>query len=146
VPTTVVGLQEIEARGAVRLPEILAEQPGLMLHHDHGTGIQMQGLGPEYTSILGVGVRLIGRTAGTLELNRVTLNNVERIEIIRGPSSSLYGSEALAGVINIITTQPDSAIEGSIRARYGTHETSDVSAYVGRRYGRTSASLFVNRH
>ncbi len=146
VPTTVVGLQEIEARGAVRLPEILAEQPGLMLHHDHGTGIQMQGLGPEYTSILVDGVRLIGRTAGTLELNRVTLNNVERIEIIRGPSSSLYGSEALAGVINIITTQPDSAIEGSIRARYGTHETSDVSAYVGRRYGRTSASLFVNRH
>lgn len=146
VPTTVIGQAEIDARGAVRLPDLLAEQPGLMLHYDHGTGIQMQGLGPEYTSILVDGVRLIGRTAGTLELNRVTLNNVERVEIIRGPSSSLYGSEALAGVINIITARPDSAIEGSLRARYGTHETADLSAYLGRRMGRTSANLFVNRH
>ena len=146
VPTMVVGRSEIQARGAVRLPEILAGQTGLMLHYDHGTGVQMQGLGPEYTSILVDGVRLIGRTAGTLELSRITLNNVERIEIIRGPSSSLYGSEALAGVVNIITARPDSAFEGSARIRYGTHETSNASAYLGRRQGRFSGSIFMDRY
>ena len=146
IPTEVVSRAEIDARGAARLPDLLAEQTGLMLHYDHGTGIQMQGLGPEYTSILVDGVRLIGRTAGTLELNRITLNNVQRIEVIRGPSSSLYGSESLAGVVNIITATPDSLLEGTFRARYGTHESSDVSAYVGRRNGPYSASLFINRY
>ncbi|HCX74849.1 MAG TPA: TonB-dependent receptor, partial [Algoriphagus sp.] len=49
------------------------------------------------------GEPLIGRTAGTFDLNRLSISNIERIEILRGPSSAIYGSEAMAGVINIIT-------------------------------------------
>ena len=146
IPTSVLTRRDIEARGAVRLPDLLAEQAGLMLQYDHGTGIQMQGLGPEYTTVLIDGVKLVGRTAGTLDLDRITLNDVERIEIIRGPSSSLYGSDAMAGIVHVITAQPDSALEATLRSRYGTHATSDVSAFVGRRRGRHAASLSVDRY
>lgn len=145
VPTDVVGRAEIEARGTVRLPELLAEQTGLTLQHDHGTGVQIQGLGPEYTPILVDGVRLLGRTAGTFDLNRISLGNVERIEIIRGPSSSLYGSDALAGVINIITARPERSLQGYLSTRYGTHGTSDLSTYAGTSSGPLSASVYLNR-
>ena len=66
-------------------------------------GIQIQGISSDYIQILIDGVPSIGRLSGNLSLDRFTLLNIERIEIIKGPSSSLYGSAALGGVINIIT-------------------------------------------
>ena len=86
------------------LGEVLVEQTGLAVVADHGNGIQVQGFNSDYTLILINGQPIIGRTAGTLELDRITVNNIKQIEITKGPSSSLYGSEALAGVINIITS------------------------------------------
>ena len=68
-----------------------------------GEGVQMQGLDSEYTLVLIDGVPLIGRSAGTLDLSRLSVGNIKQIEIVKGASSSLYGSEALGGVINIIT-------------------------------------------
>ena len=65
----------------------------------------MQGLDAAYTVILIDGMPVIGRSFGTLDLNRISLSNIERIEIIKGASSSLYGSHALGGVINLITEQ-----------------------------------------
>ena len=103
VPTTVISGTEIEEQGAARLSDVLANQPGMTLNYDHGAGVQIQGLGSDYTMILMDGQPLIGRTAGTLDLERLSVRNVERVEIVRGPSSSLYGNEALAGVVNLVT-------------------------------------------
>lgn len=99
VPVSVIGRQEIESQGAARMTDLLANQPGLTINTDHGSGLQMRGLGPEYTLILVDGKPIVGRTAGTLDLDRLTTANVERVEIVRGPTSSLYGSDALAGVV-----------------------------------------------
>ncbi|MBR73665.1 MAG: TonB-dependent receptor, partial [Dehalococcoidaceae bacterium] len=66
-------------------------------------GLQMQGLDASYTAILIDGFPLIGRSFGTLDLNRISLADIASIEIIKGSSSSLYGSHALAGVINVIS-------------------------------------------
>ena len=107
VPVSVIGQEEIEAQGDARLTDLLAAQPGLTINTDHGSGLQMRGLGPEYTLILLDGEPIIGRTAGTLDLDRLTTANVQRVEIVRGPTSSLYGSEALAGVVNLITQRPE---------------------------------------
>src|SRR3546814_3425835 len=107
----------------VRLDDDLVEQTGLTLVSDHSTGFQMQGFDPDYTRILLDGQPLIGRTTGTLELSRVAVGNIERIEIVKGPSSSLYGSEALAGVINIITRDPEIGARGTLSARYGSNQT-----------------------
>ncbi|WP_258096214.1 TonB-dependent receptor [Salinibacter sp. 10B] len=146
VPVSVIGQQEIEAQGAARMTDLLANQPGLMINNDHGSGLQIRGLGAEYTLILLNGEPIIGRTAGTLDLDRLTTGNIERVEIVRGPTSSLYGSDALAGVVNLITQRPDDGVGGNVRTRYGTHGTVDLSARLGGRSGPWQGSVFVNRY
>ena len=103
VPVTIVNAKMIQQNGSLRLTNILSEQAGLTLTSGFGAGVQLQGLNPDYTIILINGEPLVGRTAGVLDLNRIALGNIKKIEIVKGPSSSLYGSEAMAGVINIIT-------------------------------------------
>ena len=146
VPTTLLTQDAIEAQGAVRLDDLLAEQPGLTLTYDHGPGLQVQGLGADYTLVLINGEPIIGRTAGTLSLDRIAVAGARRVEVVRGPSSSLYGSEALAGVINVITEAPQRALGGTVRTRYGTHGTTDVSARVEGSPGPLAGRLFLDRY
>lgn len=105
VPVRIIKQKTIQQAGSLRLKDILQEQAGLFITNGFGAGVQMQGLNPDYTLILIDGEPLVGRTAGVLDLNRLTVGNIRKIEIVKGPSSSLYGSEAMAGVINIITDQ-----------------------------------------
>jgi outer membrane receptor for ferrienterochelin and colicins len=144
MPVTVIGKKEIQEMGSLRLNEVLAEQTGLFIINDHGNGVQLQGFNPDYTLILIDGEPLIGRTAGTLELSRLAIGNIKQIEIVKGPSSSLYGSEALAGVINIITEQPDDA-GGNVSVRYGSNNTMDFSALGNFKKNKLGFSVFANR-
>jgi len=161
VPVSVIGAEEIESQGAARVTDLLTTQPGLSIDNDHGSGLQMRGLGADYTLILVDGEPIIGRTAGTLDLDRLTTANVERVEIVRGPTSSLYGSDALAGVVNLITrrserakggggstagARPDAGLGGEIRSRYGTHGTIDLSAQLDGERGPWRGSVFVDRY
>ncbi|MEZ4700748.1 MAG: TonB-dependent receptor [Rhodothermales bacterium] len=146
VPMTVVSARQLQARGAMRLTDALAELPGLVIAHDHGAGVQIQGFDSEYTLILIDGEPVIGRTAGTLDLERLSLSGIERIEIVRGPSSSLYGSDALAGVINIVTRQAESPLGLSLGSRYGTHATSSLAASAETRGERAGVRLAVDRY
>lgn len=145
VPVTVIQWQQIKNMGSLRLSDVLTEQTGLAIVNDHGTGIQMQGFSPEYTLILVDGEPLIGRTSGTLELNRIAVGNIKQVEIMKGPSSSLYGSEALAGVINIITERPDGT-KGMITSRYGTNHTLDLGASVSYTQNKVGLYAFTNRY
>lgn len=145
VPVTVVSKEQIRQSGSLRLADVLSEQTGLAIINDHGAGIQMQGLGSDYTLILINGQPVIGRTAGTLDLNRIAVGNVRQVEIVKGPGSSLYGSEALSGVINIITDQP-STTRASTAIRYGSNNTSDISIDGQLKGDKTSFSLFGNRY
>lgn len=132
MPVTLISKKQIKNTGSTRLKDILLEQTGIILVSGVGDfkGIQMQGLDAEYTMILIDGVPLIGRNAGNLDLSRVSVNNIKQIEIVKGPSSSLYGSEALGGVINIITESPkNNKLEGNISyfTRVGTKEELDIN-------------------
>ena len=120
IQTQVITKREIDASGVINLGALLAEQTGLAVISDHGMGVQMQGFDPDYTLILLDGEPIIGRTAGTLDLDRFLVNNLEQVEIVKGPTSSLYGSEALAGVINLITRMPEKPFSISVRPRYGS--------------------------
>ncbi len=147
LPTSIITSAEIAKAGISKLNEILAEQTGLIMIPDFGgvEGIQVQGLDAAYTLILIDGVPLVGRSAGTLDLSRVSVGNIERIEIVKGASSSLYGSEALAGVINIITKKPKSdLISGNVSYRYATFNTHDANANVVWKKNKFSGSLFTN--
>lgn len=145
MPVSVVSKKQIQQMGSLRLNDVLAEQTGLFIVNNHGNGVQIQGFNPDYTLILVDGEPLVGRTSGTLELSRLAVGNIKQIEIVKGPSSSLYGSEALAGVINIITENPNKT-SASLSARYGTNQTSDLSTNLNFRKNKIGLSVFANRY
>ena len=145
VPIQVLSAEQLQRRGTVRLTDALAEIPGLAVNFDHGAGIQVQGFDADYTLILIDGEPLIGRTSGTLDLDRLTISGIDRIEVVYGPSSSLYGSEALAGVINIITQKAENPLSASLSSRYGTHQTADFTASLSAASTRVGFKALLNR-
>lgn len=147
MPVTLISKSNIQTMGSVRLTDVLTEQTGLVVVpqvNGLGNGLQLQGFNPDYTLILIDGEPLVGRFTGSLELNRLAVGNIKKIEIVKGPSSSLYGSEALAGVINIITERP-SGKKASATARYGTNNTLDLGADASTANDKFGAYIFVNR-
>lgn len=144
VPITVIDGEEIVRSGNLRLSEVLDEQIGLNIVSNHGTGIQVQGFDPEYTLILIDNQPVIGRTGGTLDLDRLAVGNIEQIEMVKGPSSALWGSEALAGVINIITDKGSSPFSWNVNGRYGTHTTFDGSSNLTFKKDRFTGRFFAN--
>ncbi|MEZ4898231.1 MAG: TonB-dependent receptor [Saprospiraceae bacterium] len=143
IPVQVIGKREIQQTGAVRLQDILQQQSGINTVSMLGTGVQMQGLDPDYTQILIDGEPLTGRSGGTLDLSRIVLGNVQQIEILKGPASSLYGSNALAGVINIITEQP----VGSgflVRSMLSPVQAPNLQAEIHHGTAKFKSSLFAD--
>jgi outer membrane receptor for ferrienterochelin and colicins len=108
VTTEVIDRQRLVESGVQTAAEALAMRPGLWIERGFaGTnGLSMQGLGPQYSLVLVDGARQIGRTDGVLDLDRFAVEDLEQIEIVRGPSSVLYGSDALGGVVNLVTRAP----------------------------------------
>ncbi|NAW52279.1 TonB-dependent receptor [Elizabethkingia argentiflava] len=145
IPIKIIEKKQIQQSGSVRLSDILAEQTGLVIIPNHGAGVQVQGMTGEYSLILINGQPLVGRTAGTLDLSRITVHNIKRIEIIKGPSSALYGSDALAGVINIITETPlrDAS---DLNVRYGSYTTVDIGGGINIHRKKISLNLSANRY
>lgn len=108
----VITKEDIQQQGAKNLADILRTATSIDISSGGmvGQSLSVRGLDTRHTLILIDGQRVTSetsmQTANVYELQRISLDNVERIEIVRGPVSSLYGSDALGGVINIITTKP----------------------------------------
>jgi len=129
IPVEVIDHDDIEASGAEDLAELLEDHPGIDLQRGMlGASLRMQGLEPEHVLITVDGNRLIGRRDGTLDLSRLPISEIERIEIVKGASSALYGSDAMGGVINIVTRRTSEALRGDGRVRYGSFNTTDATA------------------
>ena len=143
---SIIKKEEIEKTNATRLSDIINEELGLITVSDFGgaEGIQLQGLDSEYTLILIDNQPLVGRLAGTLDLNRISVGNVKQIEIVRGPSSSLYGNNAFAGVVNIITEEPKPGFKAELIGSYETHNTFDKNANISYRKNNFYSSIFFN--
>lgn len=144
MPVTVISREQIQETGGMRLSEVLREQTGLQVVSDHGAGLQMQGLSSDYILILLDGEPLIGRTAGTFDLDRISVTNIERIEVLRGPSSAIYGSEAMAGVINIITKSSRERFAASLESRFRSFSTLDLSGEAGFNQNNWSVQAYLN--
>ncbi len=144
VPVTVISNNEIEQTGSLRLNDILDEQIGMNIVSNHGTGIQVQGFDPDYTLILIDNQPVIGRTAGTLDLTRLAVGNVKQVEIVKGPSSALWGSNALAGVINIITEKAEHPFEWGATGRYGSNNSYDAATNISLKKSNFSGQVFGN--
>ncbi|MCY1016539.1 TonB-dependent receptor plug domain-containing protein [Pyxidicoccus sp. MSG2] len=121
VATEVITRADILLSGARNAAELLAAHPGLeVVHSFSGATLQIQGLGSEYVLVLVDGERVAGRVAGGVDLSRLSLEDVEQVEIVKGPSSALYGSDAVAGVVNLITRRARRPLGAELRASYGS--------------------------
>ncbi len=101
----VISSQKIEDMAAINIRDVLSNELNIRLSEDNilGSRVSMQGMGGQNVKFLIEGVPIIGRMDGQIDLSQINLNDVERIEIIEGPLSVNYGSNALAGTINIIS-------------------------------------------
>lgn len=132
MPVTIIDRRTIELMGSRRLDEVVKEQTGIAIVNDIGAGarsvgVQMQGFGSEYVMVLIDGQPIVGRNNGNFDLSRISVNNIERVEITKGAASNIYGGDALGGTINIITRQVVTDPQAVVSAAYGSNETIDVS-------------------
>lgn len=157
VPVQLISQTTIRNTGSRRLQDILQEQTGMVIVNSNlasslngypnpfGQGVQMLGLDPSYTLILLDGEPLIGRNGGILKLGRIATGNIKQVEIVKGPSSSLYGSEAMAGVINIITQSPQKE-ELEVQLHHASNNTWAPALSYSNRFNKTGVQFFVNRY
>lgn len=104
----------------------IIQYPGL------SAGVGIRGFRPQFSGLNQRSLLLLdGRPAGTVNISTINPNDIERIEVLKGPASALYGSSAMGGVINIITKKSKGDIHGNVFAEYGSYETSKIGASAG---------------
>jgi outer membrane receptor for ferrienterochelin and colicins len=124
VQTRVITGYEIERLDATNIADLLqSELPAIEFSYsmDQQTSLNLQGFGGNSVLFLVDGERLAGETLDNVDYARLGMDNVERIEIVKGAASSLYGSNAVGGVVNIITKQASKPWAVNLNSRYGSH-------------------------
>ncbi|MBN9420936.1 MAG: hypothetical protein BGO63_09195 [Candidatus Accumulibacter sp. 66-26] len=128
---SVIERETIEQAGQTTLVELLAQQPGIEYSANGGPGannaIFIRGANSNHTLLLIDGQRVGSVSTGAADFSRLSLNQIERIEILRGPASSLYGADAIGGVIQIFTKRGEGPARINASAGYGTYGTTDAS-------------------
>ncbi|MCS6790856.1 MAG: TonB-dependent receptor [Bacteroidia bacterium] len=119
-PVRILTAERLQAQGALFLPQVLATELNTRLGQDPnlGTFALIQGLGGEHVKVLIDGVPVLGRVSGSIDLAQLPLSEVERVEIVEGPMSVLYGTDAIGGIINLITRSSRCQWEGRTRFQY----------------------------
>lgn len=149
VQTEVITRKALEQYQARSMDELLSGlSPSLTFHDgDMGGHIQLNGLNNDYILIMVDGKRMNGDVGGQNDLNLLNPANIERIEIVKGAASSLYGSDAIAGVINIITRKSHNKVEMTSNSRIGEHGDMRESTSVGLTQGKVKSMTGINiRH
>jgi len=127
---TLIGPEEIARAGPGGLTALLQRQPGIEVVANGGpgstSGVFMRGANTAQTLVLVDGLRVSSSTTGTTPLEAIPLDQIDHIEILRGPASSLYGADAIGGVIQIFTRRGGGAFAANASAGYGTYNTSSV--------------------
>lgn len=128
VKTDVVTRDEAERRGATNVAEALSSQPGVQVNPGaYGylggvSAIQIQGFDRDRVLVLEDGERVVGDIGGAIDLSSISTADLSRIEIVTGPTSSLYGTSAIGGVVNILTAPPaHMGASGRFRGEYRSY-------------------------
>ena len=135
---TVIGRADIETRQFQTLDEVLATAPGVALTNNGGVGkistLFIRGAEADQNLVLVNGVRVGSTTAGIAAIQDIPLEQIERIEIVRGPRSALYGADALGGVVQVFTREARAGAgwQTNFAAGGGSNDTRRVSAGIGR--------------
>ena len=142
VPTEVITKDEIQQLNLITMDDLLKVK-GFFVAPVKSGGFQLRGLSSEYVLVMIDGVPVAGRESGALDVSNINLSNVERVEIVKGSMSALWGNHAIGGVINIITkkSSKDSFV---VNTQYGSNNTSIVGFTETITKGKFTAFLTAN--
>lgn len=153
----VIDENDIATLGAESLKDIINQTPGLNVQY--GTfpsassaskgSLVLRGMGAKGTLLLIDGRRLSGEVANPYDLDRIPASQIERIEIVKGPMSTLYGADATGGVVNIITKKPRNEPQMDVGVRYGANgdgddENKNANIAIRGKYEKLGYSFYVN--
>jgi vitamin B12 transporter len=142
---TVVTEEEIQERNYATLEEALRHVPGVDIQRSGGLGktaqIRIRGAGTQQVQVMIDGMRVKSPTLGVAELSDISLDAIERIEVVRGPQSTLHGADAIGGVVNIITKKGQGPPSGTVKLEAGTFETYREQATLSGSWKAFSYSL-----
>ena len=146
VITKLITVKDLEKKDAVDIKDILlTEIPGIEFSSmGGGITIKMQGLDGKYVLFLVDGERMAGETEGSIDFNRLDANNIERIEVVKGASSALYGSSAMAGVVNIITKTNKDKFNVKLNSRYGSFNEYKLGGTIGFKEKNFSSTTYLS--
>lgn len=144
VLTRVISEENIQQLNPPDLQTLLEfEMPGLQFGQAHGSGLpelKFQGASGGYVLFLLNGERLAGEgSSNNIDYSRIDVDHIKRIEVVKGPMSTLYGSQAMGGVVNIITKDADRPFTGTVSAQYSDKGDQKYSVSGGTRSGRFSS-------
>lgn len=149
---TVLTQAAIEARQTPAVVELLAQTPGVSFTRNGGvgtsTGVNIRGAESQHTVVLIDGVKLNdpSSTQGGFNFGNLLVGDTARIEVLRGAQSTLWGSQAIGGVVNIVTAEPTEALQGSLDAEAGARGTTYFRGGVGGANERLSWRLAASRY
>ncbi|PXW79369.1 vitamin B12 transporter [Blastomonas natatoria] len=144
---TVIDSAEIERRQTQAVADILRTVPGVSITRNGGVGtstsVFIRGAESDQTVALVDGIKLNDPSSpgGGFNFGNLLIGNIERIEVLRGPSSVLWGSQAIGGVINMITRQPTEDLSVNLRGEYGYRDTGQLVGNIAGKAGPLSASV-----
>ena len=144
-PVTVITRKDIERSQASSVTELLNRTPGLQIAYSGGpgshSGVYMRGTKTAQTLILVDGHKTNTASSGTVSLEYLDPSQIERIEIVRGPRSSLYGADAVGGVINIFTKEGSGSPTLMVKAGGGSRLTGEYAINYGGKVNNTQFNL-----
>lgn len=148
-PVTVLTGSDLRARGIARVADALTVIPGVDVVETGSWGgrasLFVRGGESDYVQVLVDGVP-VNATGGSVDLATLSVDDIERIEVVRGPASVLYGSDAVTGVVQLFTRAGEGPTRISASARGGTYGTSDLDASAGGGAGPFAWSLTAGRY
>ncbi len=132
---TVLDAEELQERNIRFVSDALKAIPSLQISTTGGRGgmtqVRLRGSEANHTLVLLDGMRVSDASTGEFDLARMTLEGIERIEVLLGPQSTLYGSDAAAGVILITTKKGEGPLSGNVSASVGSHDLNEQSFQIG---------------
>ncbi len=142
VTTEVIRSEDAARTGATTVDQALEAAVGINVDQNFsGTGATLRGLDPTRVLVLIDGEKLVGRVRGAIDLGQISLANVEKIEVVKGVGSTLYGSDAIGGVVNIITRKPQGQTRLNSFAEYGAFKSYVHNAEVESQLGEWDLQL-----
>jgi len=142
---TVITAEQIAKQQPNDLRELLTAISGIDMTNSGGMGkatsMFMRGTSSSHVLVMIDGIKVGSATSGSIAFQHIPVSQIERIEIVRGPRSSLYGSEAIGGVIQIFTKKGSEKEQANLEMSYGSYATSKISAGISGKIGDTSYSI-----